>query len=193
MLAFTFAEFSRFKSTRNHPKGHKGTLVLGLIMIVCFDTMMMIWGVRGESTTGQEDLIHRAKSYIKFLSDHGHQILLPTPVIAEYLTPFDEEDRLKQLKIIQESYRVAPFDLYAAFIAASIQSRRELLKGIQTDYGKSRTEIKTDCFIVAIAKARRADKLISHDPGLRKLAEGHVSAIDIPEIHTQNNLPGIED
>ncbi|MBN2580250.1 MAG: type II toxin-antitoxin system VapC family toxin [Pirellulales bacterium] len=155
--------------------------------------MMMIWGVRGESTTGQEDLIHRAKTYIRFLSDKGHSILLPTPVIAEYLTPFNEENRQKQLKIIQESFRIAPFDLYAAFIAAGIQSRKDLLKGIQSDYGKSRTEIKTDCFIVAIAKACRVDKLISHDPGLRKLAEGHVTAIDIPEIHTQNNLPGIEE
>ena len=46
-------------------------------MLVCFDTMMLIWGVQGVSTLGQESMIQRAKKYIKQLNEIKAKIILP--------------------------------------------------------------------------------------------------------------------
>ncbi len=154
-------------------------------MLVCVDTMMLIWGVQGTARPNQQGMIPRARAYLKELAEKRHHILVPTPVITEYLTPFDANDRTAQLEVLQKMFVVAPFDLRASVIAAELWGQRDRLKAIREEYGSSRGKVKMDCHIVAVAKAHGASHLVSHDEGLRKIAEGYVTAIDVPERDKQ--------
>jgi hypothetical protein len=53
--------------------------------VICFDTTPPIWGVREESRRGQEHEIERTKNYIDFIRRTRKQILVPAPVLSEYL------------------------------------------------------------------------------------------------------------
>ena len=37
-----------------------------MIRKICFDTNIVIWGIKNECTEGQEDLKEKAKNYINF-------------------------------------------------------------------------------------------------------------------------------
>ena len=54
--------------------------------VVCLDTMILIWGVKRESTPGQELKIKNAVAFLKDLEEQGAQIIIPAPVLAEVLT-----------------------------------------------------------------------------------------------------------
>jgi predicted nucleic acid-binding protein len=149
-------------------------------MLVCFDTNILIWGVREKSTAGQEHMIALAKEYIRGLSEIKARILLPTTVVAEYLIPCDDDSRQKQLAIL-EDHIIAPFDVPAATLAAAIQSRRDLIDRIRKDHIASRIAIKADCQIIAIAKTVGSDMIVSHDEALRKLAKDYITAVDLEE------------
>ena len=157
-------------------------------MLVCFDTNILIWGIRGIATSGQEHMVIRAKKYMLHLSNNNIKVLLPTPVIAEYLTRYDAESRKQQIEFLQERFRIAPFDLPAASMAAAIQNRRNLISGLKEEFGGNRGSIKTDCQIIAVATVAGADTIVSHDAALRKLAEDYLHAIDLPDISEQQEL-----
>jgi len=41
---------------------------------VCLDTHILIWGVKGESTPGQEDMISKAKQFFKWLENGAKNV-----------------------------------------------------------------------------------------------------------------------
>jgi hypothetical protein len=52
---------------------------------ICFDTAPVIWGVREISARGDERMIVRTPRYIKYLNNSKFVIMVPAPVVAEYL------------------------------------------------------------------------------------------------------------
>ncbi|MGO8751350.1 MAG: hypothetical protein ACLQNE_35840 [Thermoguttaceae bacterium] len=67
------------------------------------DTGVLIWGVRQIASPGQEDLIPRCVRLIKELSEGG-AIMVPSIVLAEYLTTFSLDDQKRQSRIINEAF-----------------------------------------------------------------------------------------
>ena len=53
--------------------------------MICFDTMVVIWGVQGTSKEGQSHMIARTQQYIKYLDKKNEKIIIPTPALTEYL------------------------------------------------------------------------------------------------------------
>lgn len=160
-------------------------------MLVCVDTMVLIWAVRGIATEGQDHVIGRTRAYLSSLDQANHRIMVPTPAICEFLAPLSTEDRSHQLTALEKQFVVAPFDLRAAVFAAEIfASHRQITqRESANEESLGKPMIKLDCQIVAIAKAHGAQLIVSHDKWLRRIADGHVKAIDIPEREEQIPLP----
>lgn len=67
---------------------------------ICFDTTPVIWGIREDADDGDFHMIERTKKYIKKISEDGYAIMIPSPVVAEYLvgataTQFHEKEVIR--------------------------------------------------------------------------------------------------
>jgi hypothetical protein len=51
---------------------------------VCLDNHILIWGVRGVSTPGQEQEIERAKQLFEDLDQSDARVMIPSVVVAEF-------------------------------------------------------------------------------------------------------------
>lgn len=54
-------------------------------MVVCLDTMILVWGIQQVCTDGRRDRVPRACALFKQLEGEGARLLIPAPVLAEYL------------------------------------------------------------------------------------------------------------
>ena len=78
--------------------------------MVCLDTHVIIWGIKEEASPGQENMVQRAKSYIKHQVSQGVDLMIPAPVVAEALIR-GEVDHLRTIRtIIEKSFFIAAFD-----------------------------------------------------------------------------------
>ena len=134
-------------------------------MIVCIDTNILIWGVRKESTEGQEDNIVFAEYFLKSLYKKGNSVIIPTPVIAELLSPIPNELRPKLLNKITELGISSSFDLGASLKYASLFNsvKKHEVQKFKTDSEKSRNAMKVDLMILAIALVNRCDVLYTNN------------------------------
>ena len=155
--------------------------------LVCFDNHILVWGIKEQATLGQEDMIPRAKALIKHLDEIHDHILIPSVVVAEFLLPIPSEEHALVLNLFNRSFLVASFDTAAASIFAKIwRSKKEqsvidaLAKG-----GKTRTELRTDSQIVAIAVSQKAECIYSHDEALKSFAKDYIDVKEIPFIPQQ--------
>lgn len=155
--------------------------------MVCLDTHVIIWGIKEEASPGQENMVQRAKSYIKHQVNQGVNLIIPAPVVAEALIR-GEVDHLQTIRtIIERSFLVAAFDSPAAFLAAELERSREVDELFQKGH-VPRSHIRIDTQIAAIAITQKAEMIISHDPYMRTIAQNRIQVIEIPDILEQENL-----
>lgn len=157
--------------------------------MICFDTGPVIWGVQGKAKQGQEEMVERTRRYIKFLSERNVRIMLPTPVVSEYLLGFDEAEQAKQIQVIRQVFRVGAYDMQAAVIAAELEANRRLMDAIRKTTGVDRNRLRVDAQVVAIGIAARAEKIVTNDEHLQDLAQGRIKIVEVPAVHTQMDLP----
>ncbi|MGE0040006.1 MAG: type II toxin-antitoxin system VapC family toxin [Vicinamibacterales bacterium] len=134
----------------------------------------------------------RIEHAIKTLSAKGARIVVPATVLAEFLVCADEtavQDYIDALHN-KAGIEVVPFDSISAIEAAHDQ-RRALMDGNkQETFSSPRQCLKADRQIVAVAKTRRVDAIISTDDDIRKICETMgvkfigVWDLEIPESDT---------
>lgn len=117
----------------------------------------------------------RIKYLIKKLTTDKEKIVIPTPVLSEVLVHAGEAMK-PYLDIMngQSVFRIAPFDQKAAIEAALAMSDAIKRGGHRVDAANpdaTRTKIKFDRQIVAIANAEGAHALYSDDADVRSYAE----------------------
>jgi predicted nucleic acid-binding protein len=156
---------------------------------VCFDTHILIWGVRGQATKGQEHNIEKARYLINQCGEEGIKIMVPSVVVAEFLCGVDPELSGAASQLMHDRFIVLPFDTQAALHFAEMWRNKKHLKG---EIGISRAEIKADLMIIATAVARGAKCIYSEDVGLKNTAQGYIEVKPLPGIATQIPMP-IED
>lgn len=157
--------------------------------MICFDTGPIIWGVQGKARPGQEDMVARTKRYLRYLRKQKEPIMVPTPVIAEYLIPFGPQEQEKQVRAFEEGFFVPSFDIRAALVAAQLEHNAKLITAIRRDSNIDRNMLRVDAQIVAIAIVNMAEKIITADPQhLKKLAQGKIAVTEVPDIHEQPEL-----
>jgi predicted nucleic acid-binding protein len=147
----------------------------------------MIWGVRGISARGDERMIARTQRSIEFLNDSKFTIMIPAPVVAEYLVGADETE-MHELEILKRGFEFPEFNVRAAALAAELQ-RGGLLDSIHDEFGMSKQSIKVDAFIIGIAVIFDAEKIITHDiREFTKLARGRIAIEEVPDLERQEVL-----
>jgi predicted nucleic acid-binding protein len=152
--------------------------------MICLDTPLLIWGVRGISTRGQEHEIVKAARYIRWLKMKNLQVMVPTPVLAEFLVGATATE-LHEMSIFEMGFQIPPFDIPAAKITADLMRDAHHVKAIREEYGIGNQCIKTDAMILAIAISRNAQQIITSDnhfKSLEKLSGGKIAVSGIPEI-----------
>ena len=155
--------------------------------MVCLDTHVIIWGIKEEATQGQEEMVQRAKSYIRHQDEQGIDIMAPAPVVAEAMIRGDI-DQLRTIRtIIEGSFFIAAFDSPAAFLAAELERGRGAAKLLE-EGEVPRSHIRIDTQIAAIAIAQKAEVIISHDPYMRTIAQDRIPVIELPDIPEQGSL-----
>tara|TARA_Y100000310_G_C20069107_1_gene528503 strand:+ start:51 stop:551 length:501 start_codon:yes stop_codon:yes gene_type:complete len=162
--------------------------------LVCFDNHVLIWGIKEEASPGQEDMIPRAKSFIKELDESNTKVLIPSVVIAEFLMRIPPEAHTTITNLFSKSFLVASFDTAAASHFATIWQAKKNQGGIakiQEEMGTTREELKVDALIVATAVSHQVERIYSHDRGVKAFGEGFVDVQEVPFIPSQYgmNLP----
>lgn len=147
--------------------------------LVCFDTQIVIWGMKEDAIPEQEHMIARATALIEKCQEDATKIIVPSIVVAELLSGASERESNQLLAALQKHFIVPPFDIQAAQYFAKLWRDKELREGLKNE-GATRAEMKADCLIVATAVARGARYIYSHDPKLEKFGRGHIEVRGLP-------------
>jgi hypothetical protein len=78
---------------------------------IAFDTTPMLWGVR--ELDDEHRMVVHTKKYIQKLESEGYSILVPAPVVSEYLVGATAT-QFKEAKILRHGFLIAEFDSQAA-------------------------------------------------------------------------------
>jgi len=119
---------------------------------------------------------------IQSLTNSGTKIIIPTPVLAEFLEGAGNAGPAMLAMMSQnKSIRIAEFGKRAAIETAALASKRRL-SGRRLESGP-RQKTKVDTQILAIALVERAECLYTNDQGLRNLCrEVDLTTIDYYEL-----------
>lgn len=152
--------------------------------MICLDTLPLIWGVQGAGRPSQSHMVERTRGYLRDLETRGQSVLIPAPVLYEYLLNFPPEAQKEQLVILQRQFIVGSLDLRAACLAAELQARygAAQLKATRSELGLGKQEVKIDFMILAIAIVNKAEVVISEDLQMPKFAQGQIMVTGVPEV-----------
>ena len=162
--------------------------------LVCFDTQIVIWGIQGNASSTQQYMVPRTKNFLRYLTGQKTKVLIPSVVLAEFLLGIPSDMHANVVAYFQNTFIVAPFDVNAAAIYAQVWRENKESQVYQTlrEDDVRKTEISFDNQIVAIALARRATTIYSHDPHLKRFAGERIEVCEVPDILMQLEL-GLED
>ena len=154
-------------------------------MIACLDTHYLVWGIQHRARESQRDMIDKASAFLDYLEEQKAKILIPTPVLWEFLNRIPSQRHQEIVGLIQRSWRIAPFDAMAAMIAAELWSG--LAPSTPGEPGE-RTRMKVDLQIIATAIRYGANVVYSEEERMRDYARGRIPVMRMPEIPFQSLL-----
>lgn len=163
---------------------------------VCLDNHILIWGIRGISTAGQETMISRTQVLFEDLDALDADIMVPAVVVSEFLAGVPKPQHAGLLEVLNRRFQLPPFDVRTAAVAAELwrdaAERNPHLRDVVREAfpGTEKAKIKADMMILATALVRKADILYTHDGPLRTLADGLIEVRDLPAPRPkQSDLP----
>jgi predicted nucleic acid-binding protein len=149
---------------------------------ICLDTTPMIWGVREDADNDDFHMIERTKLYIKKISEAGFAIMVPSPVVAEYLVGATQT-QFHENEIIRRGFEHPDFDVRCAELAARLQ-RGGMVDEIHDETGIPKSNIRIDSFIISIAIINEAEKIVTNNVReFKKLSRNQIEIIDVPFTH----------
>jgi hypothetical protein len=115
----------------------------------------------------------RVNALIQEVADSGEQVLVPTPALAEVLaTPDCDVDEVLSTLRASAYIRIGDFDQRAA-VELAFRLRAAVASGdLREGQKTTKTKMKFDRQIVAIALTNGARILYSDDEGVRRFGEG---------------------
>ncbi|MCA9908165.1 MAG: PIN domain-containing protein [Anaerolineae bacterium] len=151
--------------------------------LVAVDTQILAWAIMSEidTTPPQAQL---ATQLFETLAHDGHQIVIPSIVVGELLATIPIERHEEILGRLHPAWRLAGCNRQSATLFARLRRdwrTQNRLKGIRAyDPKITRKELIADVMIIASALAQGADRIYSADATLRKMADGFITAEDLP-------------
>lgn len=158
------------------------------MQLVCLDTHILVWGVKEESTPGQEAMVYKAKLFFKWLDDNGMKAIIPSVVLGEFLILIPAESHSRVIESFQRNFLIAPYDAAAASCFAKIWQGKRANEKKNEDVSGTRAKLNADRQIVATAITHGASCIYSYDEDLAKFAEGYIEVKEIPDMPDQLNL-----
>jgi predicted nucleic acid-binding protein len=126
-----------------------------------------------DPATGEpvERIADRIEKLLEDLDSESERIILPTPVLSEFLILAGKDgpvylDKLSTMKNIL----VKPFDQVAAIELAAVEVEERLKRGKRGGSASPWAKLRFDRQIVAIAKTNRATRMYSDDEDVMKFA-----------------------
>ncbi|KPQ28962.1 MAG: PIN domain [Marinobacter excellens HL-55] len=118
----------------------------------------------------------RARAFVAEAERKKALILIPAPVLSEFLIGVAESKYQEYLDVLNGSacFEVVDFDTAAAIECAQLPNKKELAQISPGQYAKKLTY---DRQIVGISLAAMADEVWSHDDSLRKIASSKGLAV----------------
>ncbi len=163
---------------------------------VCLDNHILIWGVRGVATPGQEDRVERARDLFVELDEADAQVIVPAVVVAEFLAGVPKARHQDLLDVLNRRFQIPPFDTRTAALAAEIwrdaaERNPHLKDQVREQFpGTEKAKIKADMMILATAWVGEEGVLDSHDRQGRQVAEERIEVRDLPPPRPkQTDLP----
>ncbi|MHB1156184.1 MAG: type II toxin-antitoxin system VapC family toxin [Phycisphaerales bacterium] len=150
--------------------------------LVAIDTGILIWALR--KPQGEfKPRVEGCRLLLRRLEDEKAVILLPAPSLAEYLVPYEKNERTAVAAKLNEGYRIAPVDAHAAAIAAEMfnANHKKQRGGEKLD----RRNLKVDVLVLAAAKVAGASEFYTCDERLRKFAAKYINSPSLP-THDEN-------
>lgn len=149
--------------------------------LVCFDTHVLVWGIRGEATPGQEYMIERTRAFLQQLDQTGTRVIIPTIVIGEFLLAHPVEEHYKVTALFQQHFMVVPYDLRAAKLFADLwRQEQQRLSEMRSQFGSTRVALIADLMIAATAMAAGAACIYSEDQRMRNFVSRAIDVLPIP-------------
>jgi predicted nucleic acid-binding protein len=153
------------------------------VSVVGIDSMMVVYAglvpkgpKNAASTPEYRDLQRRAKILLHDLRDQ--MVALPMVAVGELLIPVPASKRGLLIAALREIFVCPDYDDKAAAIAADLWS---LHKNLPADLKyEDRQVLRSDCMIIASAKAIGATKFYTHDDKCRTLADQVMFGRDLP-------------
>jgi hypothetical protein len=128
--------------------------------LVCIDSQIFVWGIKKQYSEGQGRMVPKTTRLLEHLDEQKIEILLPSPVITEVLTPVPKDKFPKFFAIINRRFRVASLDTIAAMKCAEMIYDKKQNDSAFLEARKSgkypRRKMKHDFLISAIAVANNA-------------------------------------
>ncbi len=160
--------------------------------LVCIDNHILIWGIRRDSSPSQREMIERTAQFLESLDSKKFRVIVPMPVVAEFLIGAEDRDHPAILQTLQERFILAPFDALAALATARIRKKNiesNLIAIVREEMPEMpRLQISVDHMIIGIAKANQAECIYTHDKALKRFAELHIAVREIP-LAVEKQLP----
>ncbi len=157
--------------------------------MICLDTTPLIWGVQGIADKSQTGMIARTKRYLRFLRSVNERIIVPTPVMIEYLSGFPAEEQAAQIAILESQFRLPGLDAPAAAIAGMLNAQKSVIQKVRRESDESRQALKIDVEIIAIAIAQKASCIITNNvKEFTALAQERIPIRPVPNAEEQRVL-----
>lgn len=152
---------------------------------VAVDTHILIWGVEGSASSGQENKIRQAEALIDRLDKEDFEVYVPALVAGEFLYGFDESARPKARSILNGHFSVADYNSLSAERAAEVFSKLQEDGSHDALQGKeniARQELMTDYHIVGTLLSHDIDLLYCEDDPLTEVADGYLEVREMPSF-----------
>jgi len=149
-------------------------------MRVVLDTMILCWGIRGFYPE-KGPLSAHAKDFIDYLASEKATIIVPAPVVSEFLAGVPLERQPEAIEVLSSQFRIGCFDLRAAACLGDLLARKLSARSEEL----SKVRVKFDCLVLACALSQKADIIYSHDDTLIRMAEKKMRAEKMPAVPQQ--------
>jgi predicted nucleic acid-binding protein len=129
----------------------------------------------------------RAKALKEQIEQRGDVIVIPAPVLAEYLIGIKPENHHEHINLINSMscFEMAPFDEISAIECARLPSYQELKRLFSSSENEQNTasKVKFDRQIISIAKAMNVEEIWSHDNNVfKKCTESGITVKSLADI-----------
>lgn len=154
--------------------------------VICLDTNVIIWGVKGEYSSDQDEMVGRSKRLLRRLKEEKHTLVVPAIVLAEAMVNLPPEQHSLFLERVQKRFAISPFDAGASSQFARLWATYKdhpLAREAAANQERTRAMMKADCMIIATAMNVGAFRIYTHNiKDFKRFSVPGIDVLDIPDI-----------